>query len=314
MEPGSPFAPAPAPAPEPSQAAPPTRTGLEAPPAGDPWARDHAGQWGLGHDAQESPFEDTKPSWLKRRLGPIGAGLIALLAKLKAIVVLLPKLKLLLAFGTMFVSVVAWGAVYGWAFGAGVVALLFVHEMGHVIALRREGIQSSPPIFIPFMGAMIAAKSLGENALAEARVGLAGPILGSVGSVVCLFLWHATGNGIWEQLAYFGFLINLFNLIPMTPFDGGRAMAAMAPWMWGVGFVAMLALVFIAPSPFILIFLVLGGLDTRRRWIQRKQGGPEQEAYYRVTPAQRLAVGVVYVLLAALLVNGLHATYVPRSL
>src|SRR3984893_17087736 len=138
------------------------------------------------------------------------------------------------------------------------VLLLFVHEMGHVIQLRREGIKASAPMFIPFMGAFITAKSLGQNALAEARVGLAGPILGSLGAVVALEIWHATGNDFWRALAFFGFFINLFNLIPMSPFDGGRAMAAMAPWMWLVGFAVMGAFVFVFPNPFIIIFLLIG--------------------------------------------------------
>ena len=84
----------------------------------------------------------------------------------------------------MLVSVAAYAMLFGWTFAAGLVVLLFIHEMGHVIALRREGIKASAPMFIPFLGAMITSKSLGDNALAEARVGLAGPILGSLGGVV----------------------------------------------------------------------------------------------------------------------------------
>ena len=92
---------------------------------------------------------------------------------------MLPKLKLLLTAGTMLVSLAAYGTLWGWPVRAGFVALLFVHEMGHVIALRREGIKASAPMFIPFLGAVISARSLGDNAAAEARVGLAGPILGT---------------------------------------------------------------------------------------------------------------------------------------
>ena len=97
----------------------------------------------------------------------------------KARSLLLPKLKLLATAGTALVSVAAYSLFWGWEFAAGFVVLLFLHEMGHVIALRREGIKASAPMFIPFLGALITAKSLGENALAEARVGLAGPILGT---------------------------------------------------------------------------------------------------------------------------------------
>src|SRR5262249_16073546 len=118
-------------------------------------------------------------SALRRRLSAIGAAIAALLAKFKAILVLLPKLKLLASSGTILVSLAAYALLWGRPFAAGFIALLFVHEMGHVIALRRGGLKASAPMFIPFMGAVIAARSLGRNALAEARVGLAGPVLGS---------------------------------------------------------------------------------------------------------------------------------------
>jgi Zn-dependent protease len=264
---------------------------------------------------EPDPVEPPKQQGpIRRVLGPIVAALVAFIAKFKAIILLLPKLKLLTTFGTMLVSVAAWSIFYGWTFAVGIVLLLFVHEMGHVIALRREGIKASAPMFIPFLGAVITSKSLGDNALAEARVGLAGPILGSIGAAALIPIWHATGNAFWEQLAYVGFFINLFNLIPLSPLDGGRAMAAMAPWMWGVGLGLMVVFAFVFPNPFIILFIIIGGLDSWRRWKERKHGGPEQQAYYRVKPIHRLAVGVVYVLLAALLFGGLHATFVGRGL
>ena len=154
----------------------------------------------------------------------------------------------------MLVSIAAYSILFGWTFAIGIVLLIFVHELGHVIALRREGIKASAPMFIPFLGAMISAKSLGDNALAEARVGLAGPILGSLASVALIPIWHATGNDFWRALAYFGFFINLFNLIPISPLDGGRAMAAMVPWMWLVGFGVMIAFAVVFPNPLIILF------------------------------------------------------------
>ena len=96
-------------------------------------------------------------------------------AKLKALLLLLPKLKLLTTSASMLVSVAAYALIWGWKFAVGFVALLFVHEMGHVIQMRREGVQVSGMLFIPFLGAAVGARSLGGNALAEARIGLAGP-------------------------------------------------------------------------------------------------------------------------------------------
>jgi Zn-dependent protease len=247
------------------------------------------------------------------RLSALLAAIVALLAKFKAVLLLLPKLKLLTTLGTMLVSVAAYSFVFGWPFAVGFVLLLLVHEMGHVIQLRREGLKASAPMFIPFMGAVISAKSLGDNALAEARVGLAGPILGSVGSVACIAVWHATGNDLWRALAFTGFFLNLFNLLPVVPLDGGRAMAAMAPWMWFVGFAVMVPLAFIFPNPIIFLILIVAGYETYKRWKLRRTGGAKQEAYYRVRPLDRALVAAVYLSLIALLVVGMHGTALTRT-
>jgi Zn-dependent protease len=264
------------------------------------------------------PTEPTRQGPVKRnkrngRLGALLAAIAAFLAKFKAVLLLLPKLKLLTTVGSMLVSVAAYSFVFGWTFAVGFVILLLVHEMGHVIQLRREGLSASAPMFIPFMGAVISAKSLGDNALAEARVGLAGPILGSLGSAACIAIWHATGNDLWRALAFTGFFLNLFNLLPVVPLDGGRAMAAMAPWMWFVGFAAMVPLALIFPNPIIFLILLVAGYETYKRWQARKAGGAKQEAYYRVRPLDRALVAAVYLSLIALLVVGMHATTLTRT-
>jgi Zn-dependent protease len=250
----------------------------------------------------------------KRTGGGILAALLALAAKGKALLFLLPKLKILTTGGTAFVSIAAYALLWGWTFAAGFVALLFVHEMGHVIALRREGIKASAPMFIPFLGAVVMAKRLGDDAAAEARVGLAGPLLGSVGAAACLAIHQATGSLFWQQLAYAGFLINLFNLIPVTPFDGGRAMAALAPAMWFVGLAVMAVMAVEFTSPFILLFLVLGGMNVYQRWSMIKKGGEQTQQYYKVAPQTRTLVAVVYIGLIVLLAWGMDITFVSRHL
>jgi Zn-dependent protease len=263
------------------------------------------------------PF-GTQRKGLRKRIGSAFAGLAALLAKfgaaLKALFVALPNLKLLTTSGTALISVAAYSLFWGWEFAAGFVVLLFIHEMGHVIALRREGIKASAPMFIPFMGALITARSLGDNALAEARVGLAGPILGSLAALAVAVIGKLTHSDMLIALAYVGFLINLFNLLPIVPLDGGRAMAAMAPWMWFVGFGALLVMLFTLPSnPILLIIVLFGGFELYRRWKLRKTRSPAQEAYYRVAPHHRLLVGIVYIGLAAGLAFGMAETHVLAS-
>ena len=130
------------------------------------------------------PQQERRPPW-RRILGWLGAGALLAFkfaAKLKGLLLLLPKLKILTTSGTMLVSVAAYALIWGWRFALGFVLLLFVHEMGHVIQLRREGIPASAPMFIPFLGAVVAMKELPKDAAAEARVGLAGPVLGLRGS------------------------------------------------------------------------------------------------------------------------------------
>ncbi len=214
----------------------------------------------------------------------------------------------------MLVSVAAYSFVFGWTFAVGFVLLLLVHEMGHVIALRREGIKASAPMFIPFLGAVISARSLGDNALAEARVGLAGPILGSIGAAVCILIWHATGNDIWRALAFTGFFLNLFNLLPVVPLDGGRAMAAMAPWMWFAGFAGLIAHGVHPPQPDHAPHRPVRRLrDLPALEAAASTAAPHQEAYYRVRPLDRALVAAVYLSLIALLVVGMHATNLPRT-
>jgi Zn-dependent protease len=254
---------------------------------------------------------------VRKRIGSALAALGVLIAKffaaIKGALLFLPKLKLLTTAGTALVSVAAYSLFWGWTFALGFVVLLFVHEMGHVIQLRREGIKASAPMFIPFLGAMITAKSLGENALAEARVGLAGPILGTVGAGVCLAIGEATSSDLFRALAYIGFFLNLFNLLPVVPLDGGRAMAAMAPWMWFVGLGAVAALMFVFPNFILLIILLFGGMEVWRRWKARKTRSLEQAAYYRVSPRNRVLVGAVYVGLIVVLAFGMSEAHILSS-
>ncbi|MFI4993347.1 MAG: site-2 protease family protein [Solirubrobacterales bacterium] len=270
----------------------------------------------------ESPFGEpargsTRIHNLRKRIGSILAAIVALGAKfwaaIKGALLLLPKLKLLTTAGTALVSVAAYSLFWGWTFALGFVVLLFVHEMGHVIQLRREGVKASAPMFVPFLGAVVMAKSLGENALAEARVGLAGPVLGTIGSAACLAIGEASNSDFFRALAYIGFFLNLFNLLPVVPLDGGRAMAAMAPWMWFVGLGAVAAMLFVFPNFILLIILFFGGMEVYHRWKERRTRSLEQAAYYRVSPRNRLLVGAVYVGLIVVLALGMHETHILSS-
>ena len=254
-----------------------------------------------------------KPLW--RRAGGwilvAGALLLKFGAKLKALVFLLPKLKLLTTSASMLVSIGAYTLIWGWRFAVGFVLLLLIHEMGHVFQLRREGIKTGPVTFIPFLGALVAMKEMPKDAAAEARVGLAGPVIGSLGALIPLGIHALTGSELFQALAFVGFFLNLFNLLPVLPLDGGRAKAALTPVMWIVGYLGLIVLTFVAPNPILLLILLFGGIETWRRWKQRKD--PEAQEYHRVRPRTRFLVAAVYIGLAVLLTIGMDATFIDRD-
>jgi Zn-dependent protease len=261
------------------------------------------------------PGSGRRDGLLKRigaALGAVGLMIAKLGAQAKLLLVALPKLKLFTTSASMLVSIVAYQLIFGWLFSVGFVLLLLLHELGHVFQLRREGIKASAPMFIPFLGAVISAKSMGDDAGAEARVGLAGPILGSIATLVPLGIWIATGSHFWQALAFIGFFLNLFNLLPILPLDGGRAMAALSPWVWLVGLAGLVAMVFFFPSPILLIILLLGGMESWRRWKSRNT--PEGRAYHQIPARTRILVAAIYLALLVVLAVGVSATHLPRGL
>jgi Zn-dependent protease len=254
-----------------------------------------------------SPPQDER-SFL-RRAGASIIGAILILAKWgKGALLLLGKGKFFLS---MFVSIGAYALIWGWKFGAVFVGLLLIHEMGHVIQLRREGIKASAPLFIPFLGAYVAMKEMPKDAAAEARVGLAGPVLGTIGCLIPAAFWLATGSAFWQACTFVGLFLNLFNLLPVLPLDGGRAMQALSSWIWGIGFVLFIAVAVIYPSPVIILVVLLGGLETWRRWKQRNS--PEAKRYNSITSGQRIAIGLVYLGLVIVLGIGVEVTHLQRT-
>jgi hypothetical protein len=245
---------------------------------------------------------------LGRRLWGALAAAGAFLLKFGAI---LYKLKIVAVAGSMLVSVGAYALLGGWWFGVGLVGLIFVHEMGHVLALRRQGVPASAPLFIPFLGAVIGMRKMPANAWREAEVALAGPVLGSLGAAAVWGLGAYEHSRFLIALAFIGFFLNLFNLIPVVPLDGGRAVAALHPAIWLLGLVGLVALEFLQPSPILPLIILLGGLELWRRW--RSRSDPAFAGYYRVTALQRTLVACAYLGLAGLLVLAMGATHVPGS-
>lgn len=192
---------------------------------------ENADELSPGPDAYDRHKESKLPKWL----APLGVfGLM--LWKFKGVLLLiLSKGKLLLMgftkWKTLLSMLLAFGAywtIWGWAFAAGFVLSIYVHEMGHVWALRRAGLAASAPMFIPFVGAFVRLKEAPRSPIEDARIGLGGPWWGLGAALACLGVYQVTGSPIWAALVHVGAFINLFNLIPVWQLDGGRAFAPLS--------------------------------------------------------------------------------------
>jgi Zn-dependent protease len=275
---------------------------------------------GIGVQIESVPRKPSTFDKIKKALGPFGVVLVIIAkfaAKIKFLI--LPILKflpiLLKTGGSMLVTVVIYAMIFGWWYAFGFVLLIFVHECGHLLAAKRIGLKVGAPVFIPFMGAFIALKEAPKNAWIEAQVGIGGPILGTVGAVVCEGLYLLTGNELFRALAFIGFYLNLFNLTPVGFLDGGRVATALSPWMWVVGIIILGWLTverFMAGhfNP-ILLFVFIFSLPRLFSLFRPKT--EEEKRYYEVTPRQRFVVAVTYFGLIAFLVVGMAVTYIDRT-
>lgn len=261
-----------------------------------------------------SPPKKGRGGWLG--LGALGALFIGKLKFLLPVLKFLPVI--LKTGGSMLLMVGVYTFMFGWKFALGFVLLLFVHELGHVFMAGQIGLPITAPIFIPFLGAQITMKEMPKNAWAEARLALGGPWAGALAAAFCHVLWVLTGHPQLLVLAYFGYWLNLFNLAPLGFLDGGRIVTAISPWMWLVGFSAMVTLTvwrFRASDSvgqflnynFILLLVLFFSLP-RLRWLFNRHKSPEQLRYFEVTSGQRWTVALLYFSLAAALAGGMFWT------
>ena len=245
--------------------------------------------------ASPAPAREGRVATRLRRWGAPGVLLAVLLGKLKWLLVAAKFLKLSTLL-SMLLMVGVYGTIWGIPFAVGFVLLIFVHELGHALVMRQQGIPAGPPVFIPFVGAVIAMRGLPRDAYVEAVVAIGGPLLGSLGAAACLAAAVATGARFWYALASTGFLINLFNLIPLYPLDGGRIIGAISRWLWLVGAAVGVTVFVLTQSPLMLLVLLFGLLN-----VGQLRRAPAAD-YYRIPAARRLAIGTAYLGLVVALV------------
>lgn len=224
--------------------------------------------------------------------------IIAVLLKFKSLLALAKFGKIFTTTGTMLLSIWVYATLWGWKFATGFVVLMFVHEMGHALVLWRKGVKASAPMFIPFMGAVIVQKQRSRDVLEDAQIAYGGPALGTVGALAAWALYGLTGNVLFLALASVAFWLNLFNLIPLPPLDGGWIMGAISPKLWLIG-LPLLFIRFLQTHNGFLLFIVFVSLF-HFKGIWRNAWHPD-EKFYQVSPKMRALVTVLYVGLAVFL-------------
>ncbi|NOT35424.1 MAG: site-2 protease family protein [Candidatus Eisenbacteria bacterium] len=238
------------------------------------------------------PSAEPHASHRKRNgiLGVIGTAFVVIVSKLKFLGLLASVLKFK-TLATMLLSIGLYAFEWGWAFAAGFVLLIFVHELGHAVVLKHEGIPAGAPVFIPFLGAFIAMRGMPRDAYVEAKVAIGGPVLGSLAAWAVLGVGLAMNHPLLVTLGHSGILLNLFNLIPVSPLDGGRIAGAFTRTFWIAGYVLGIGAFALTRSPILLIALAVGLITLWQRWRHPVPG------YHDIPRAQRLAIGLGYALL-----------------
>ena len=232
----------------------------------------------------------------RQAAGWLGGAAAALFALFKYGGVLLLKLP---ALGTL-VSVLISFAGYAWLrgpwFAAALISMIFVHEMGHVLEIRRQGMQATAPIFIPFLGAAIFQRSHPTSALKQAQIGIAGPIAGTIGATAAYLLYLSTGWDVLLLAAVLGFVINLFNLIPVWQLDGSWILAPVSKWVYVAGYGLVVLAILWLHSIFLIIIAVFGLSSL----VQRFRAA--QSPYYTSVPVRaRWALGAAWLALVVFL-------------
>ena len=275
--------------------------------------------YGYGTDKPVQADITPYPSANRRRNGGMIAGILAflglILGKIQYVLLFVLKFKSVwITLVSTGVTALLYAQLFGWAFGVGIVLLILVHESGHVVVARVMGMPVTLPVMIPFLGAFVSMKQQPRTVAQESVMAIGGPILGSLAAGLCYLGYLAmptssTGH-LLRALAYFGFLINLFNLVPVTPLDGGRVLSLLSKWfnVAGLGIAAALLLYEMTAgnsvSPVLFLVLIFGAFST----IQRFRSTTLNPAYYAVAAQTKWTIGLIYLGLLLALGLGMLST------
>ena len=254
------------------------------------------------YDVREGEYLPPEPERRRAQdtakgLGALAVGAAVLLAKFKTLLFLLLNLKwalllvkLLTYGGSFFISLALYAMFWGWKFALVFVVMILAHELGHYVTIRSYGLPARWPMFVPFMGAYTLG-GVPESLEHDAYIALAGPLTGLGAAAVCFFLGYQQHEAFWYMAAYVGAFVNLFNMIPTPPFDGGRIAGALSPALWVGGFVLFIALSIALHVPF--FFVIVFGLLALPGAIAGWRGYVDPR-YANMSRLQRVNVAVWY--------------------
>jgi Zn-dependent protease len=274
-------------------------------------------------EQQPRALPPEQPNSMRRGAGAAGGilvGIAVFWTKVKLVLgvlfglkwlVLAPKL--LWSFGSIFASLWFYAILFGWKFGVVFVLQILVHEMGHYLTFRNYGVPVSLPMMIPGLGAFVSSP-MTEDPARNAVAALMGPVFGVGAATVCWGYGLFTGEPFWIAAAYVGFFLNLFNLIPAYPFDGGRVAGAIDGRIWLVGAALLVGFVVLTHnySPFMLLIVAFVLISSIPRGIAawRGQVDPRERI---AQPMQRVLMAIGYFGLIAIAIAGAAATISQRA-
>jgi Zn-dependent protease len=241
------------------------------------------------------------------------------LLKLKAVIfLLLAKFKLLLVnpfegFGamqfavaavSMVVTIAAYAVKMPFGFVLGFVLITVIHELGHALIIRAKGLRTGMMVFIPFVGGAVTLKDQPHSAYVDAQIGLAGPIAGTLACLVSLQIFKWSDKPLFLAIAFAGFLINLLNLLPVGPLDGGRISGAVSKWMWLFGGAILVYKTVRQHNPLLVLILILSAFQVYNSIVHEKESD-----FYALTAAQRITIALAYFAIVVFLGHQAMMTY-----
>ncbi len=194
---------------------------------------------------------------------------------------------------TIMLSFALYCSIWGWRFAAALIVLLYIHELGHFIFMWIKGLKPSAPVFIPFLGAYVAMNELPQDKMTHALVAYAGPFVGGLGALLFLFIGQATNNQFLIAGALYGFMLNLLQLMPTKPFDGGFIVEGVSKWTLVPGVLLAFGAAYLLQSVFMLVLAVIGLFRMFHAF-----RGNSLSTVKDTTPSQKIILGVMYLGLA----------------